>query len=187
MKKNRKLKKRKRPLPKNKFEFTVVAKDSDCEEIIKHKARSHGLIVYQKGHARHRLYFKCAQDKWVHFHGKVKNLCLDDGPGRCPAWLQKSMLKNLHAIIRINIDPIRTKIAKNLLAAIKRKTVKHAPQAHEITEKAYTRVTIDKPLSETISNPCLRIGRFSNRLFKKGLNHIRGLKLWKKHLQPAQN
>jgi len=187
MKKSKKLQKRKRPLPKNKFEFTVVAKDSDCEEIIKHKANAYGLKFYQKGHARHRLYFKCKQEKWKNFLSKVKHLCLDDGPGLCPAWLQKSMLKNLHAIIRINIEPTRTKIAQNLLATTKRKTVKHSPQAHAATKKTNTLTTIDKSLPETAPNLRLRIGRFSGYLFKKCLNHIQSLKLWKKHLQPAHN
>lgn len=100
------------------FEFTVKALDSDCEQIITQKAKDHRINVFRKGHAKYRLYFICSQEKWHRFCRKIRNLCFIEPPVLSPAWLRKTMLRNLQETAACSFNPVRARKALGLLAAI---------------------------------------------------------------------
>lgn len=100
------------------FEFTVKALDSDCEQIITQKAKEHRINVFRKGHAKNRLYFACPTKTWRRFRNDIKSMCIIEPPVPSPAWLRKTMLRNLQETAACSFNPVRVRKALDLLAAI---------------------------------------------------------------------
>lgn len=186
-KKRRQLTKRRQPNTKRTLEYAVTAKDSLGEETIKLKAKEHSLNCFRKGHAKNRLYFRCTEESWNHFYGEVKHLCLVDGPGRCPAGLQKKMLKNLHAAAHSRIDLLRAERAKALLAIMKRTADQGASQEQAKTDKVDARIRANEQPLKSTPTVCSRRRNSLSNAFRKCVNHVRTFVSRKKHLQPANS
>lgn len=109
---------RKRQRKMDGSEFTVKALDSDCEQTITQKAKDHQINVFRKGHSKYRLYFACPAKRWQRFRNDIKDLCVIESPVACPAWLRKTMLRNLRETAACRFNPVRVIKALDILAAI---------------------------------------------------------------------
>ena len=103
--------------------FTVKAHNMDCKDAILAKAKEQQIKVKkQRCHSNCRLHLVCSSEKWRQFYREIRGLCVVEPTVmcKCPAWLCKTMIKNLRAAAtnsRLNQD--RAKKASTILATIK--------------------------------------------------------------------
>ena len=118
MKKRKKIKRRRRQPVNKELEHTVTAKDSHCEQTIQRIAKNHHLSFNRKGHAKNRLYFKCAEKTWNRFYADIRHLCIADNLVACPTWLQKTILENLKKASKNRLWPKHAQKAIEILKTI---------------------------------------------------------------------
>ena len=127
MKKHKKMKRRKRQVINSDFEHMVTARNDNCRQTIQQISKDHRIGFFTKGHAKNRLYFKCAEKRWNRFYADIRHLCFADNLVTCPTWLQKTMLKNLKKSSNNRLWPDRAQKAIEILKAISKKH--DAPEA----------------------------------------------------------
>jgi hypothetical protein len=97
------------------LEFAVRAKDESSEKAILSIAEGEKITPFRKGHAVHRLYFRCDEEQWRRVHPKIRRFCNCDGFVSCPPWFSRAALKGLRAAEICKISPDRASRAKQLL------------------------------------------------------------------------
>lgn len=112
------MKNRKRQIINCDFEYMVTARNDDCCRTIQQMGKGYRLGFFAKGHAKNRLYFKCVEKKWKRFYDNIRHLCIADNLVACPAWLQKTILKNLEKSSTNRFWSNRAKKATEILRTI---------------------------------------------------------------------
>ena len=183
MKKEKKVKRRKRLVINSNIEHTVIAKDYNCKDFIIQKATKHNIKIFTRGHVENRLYFQCNQKRWERFCKLITKKCVFDSPVNCPKWLQKKMLKNLREATYSRIDPVRAEIAKKLLETVERNANKVASQLPRKTEKTNAHTQTNGQLLKPALTVNLKRQKFMGNIFSKCVNSLRNFMSRKRCLQ----
>ena len=187
MKKKKKMKRRKRPVMNSNLEYTVVAKDCYCKDFITQKAIKHHLRIFTKGHAKKRLYFQCTEKRWHRFYRLIMDRCIIEPAVKCPKWLQKKILKNLHKATQNRIDSVRAKKAEKLLEAVKRDAQNAVSQAQSKTKKTDAHAQPNEQPLKPVPKVSLEKGKFMGHVFSKCVNSLRNFMSRKRCLQASHS
>jgi len=183
MKKEKNVKRRKRPVINSNLEHTVIAKDCHCKDFITLKAIKHHLKIFTKGHTKNRLYFQCTEKKWQRFYRLIMDRCIVEPAVKCPKWLQKKILKNLHAAAHSRIDPVGAETAEKLMEAVKRNVEKAASPVQSKTEKTDAHAHPNGWLLKPAPNVNPKRQKFMGNMFSKCVNSLRNFMSRKRCLQ----
>ena len=163
--------------------FTVVANDPICKDFIIEKATKHNMKTFTRGHVKNRLYFQCTEKRWQRFCKLIVKKCVFDSPVYCPKWLQKKILKNLHAAAHSRINPTGARTAEKLLGVVKCNSNKAASQAQSKTEKANVYAQSNGQPLKLAPNVNPKGQKFMGNMFSKCLNSLRNFMAKKRCLQ----
>jgi len=170
---------------KTKHWFAARAKCSESENIIREKARAWNIEVSTRGHARHRLYFECAEEKWSKFYSKIKELCFVEPPVKCPRRVRKRILANLRKTANYKSSPARERSVQ-LLERINSEVRAEEPETDHQQVSASVPAADSKPPESTKVTWLSSIRKFASRIMKLA-GHMHAWAKRNEQLRLAQN
>lgn len=164
-KRKRKYIKPRRRRLKTKHLFVARAKGSESENTICEKARAWKVEVSTKGHARHRLYFECSEEKWSKFYSEIKGLCFLEPSVKCPRRVRKRILANFRKTANYKFSPARERSVQ-LLERISSEVQAEEPKTDREQVSASVPASDSKPPDLTKVTWLSSIRKFASRVTK---------------------